>query len=170
MNGSDFDLDGLIEKTREKFGPDPADIAVEVEKGIPEPDRQAVMRHLLVHYIRKVKLRMGQIDRPDPRFKTTTRRKPNKSAKVTLLQEHARFLRLEVSVGWRTDKYMADCTYDDLVYAAKHRRALASANLVTAGNFEALAVLVKKYEAATVGKLPRSVLDAFLKSRRRAAG
>lgn len=173
MNGTDFDLDGLIEKTREEFGPDPAVIAVEVEKGIPEPDRKAVMQHLLAHYIRKVKPRMSQIrhrsaSQPKTAAKAATR-KPNRSAKVALLQKHARFLKLGVSVGLRQDKYMADCTYEDLIYAAKRRRTLARADTMAAENFEALAALVNKYEVATVGKLPPSVLDEFLKSLLRAA-
>jgi hypothetical protein len=57
-------------------------------------------------------------------------------------------------------KSLAECTRDDLLSAAAHRRAIAAKNLHTADTYERLAGLLD--DDATVGQLdPSAVADVF---------
>lgn len=171
---SDFNLNELIASCGDA-GPSPDDIAAKVEPLIPEAHRHAVFLMLLSRYIVSSKVRLTQViahpeaARMKPAPVDRSAPKPARSAKVAAYREHAKFLSLNVSVGRRERKYMKNCTYVDLMAAAETRRSQASANNVAADQYEALAALLKKHRAATVGDLPNGVLTEFLNSRRRAA-
>jgi hypothetical protein len=174
---SDFSLNELIESSWES-GPDPDDIAAKVEPQIPDSELRGVVRMLLTRYIANSKPRLAQVingrwsDEPDPQPARQQPKAParqQRSSKVAAIREHGRFLRLSVSVAQREWKRMEDCTYDDLLYAAQLRRHKASQTVSAAEQYEELAELLQVHNADTVGDLPKSVLDEFLRGRKAAA-
>lgn len=59
--------------------------------------------------------------------------------------------RVSTGEGW---KFLADCTRDDLLYAAQSRRDHAAAVLATANFYEGLVGKLDTFGATTVGDLP----------------
>ena len=173
---SDFNLNDLIATVRETVGPNPHDIAVRVEPLIPESERCDVLLMLLTRYIVSVKPRLTQVMNPPPAAGTTTPpiiRSPQgaaaRSAKVAAYREYGRLLKLTVKVSATERKYMEDCTYADLTFAAQIRRENSVRNEAAAAQYEELAALLKKHKAATVGKLAPAVLGEFVNRDRSAA-
>lgn len=159
-------LNELIAAAQDDVGPDPHDIAARVEPLIPETERHAVFLALLARYIVDTKPRLTQVLGP---VRSPTAPPAARSAKVAAYREHARFLRLNVNVGPGERKWMEDCTYADLMFAAHNRRQKAAETVAAAEQYEELAALLKQHRATTVGRLPRRVLDAFLDGGRAAA-
>lgn len=161
---TDFSLTELIESV-EDHGPNAADMAAKAWPLIPESERDAVGTMLLARWIATMKPRISTIAAAPPVHGQASR-----SAKVAAIRAaHARFLRLRVNVGRNEDRFMGDCTYDDLRYAAENRRQKAAETIAAAEQYEALAALVKRHKAPTVSALPAAVLDKFLSFERAAA-
>ena len=57
-------------------------------------------------------------------------------------------------VGLREKKPLRDCTHDDLMYAAQVRWGHVNANQAWARKFEAVAAIVHRHNAPTVGDCP----------------
>lgn len=165
-----FNLNDLIASVQVDAGPDPHDIAFKVEPLIPDGERHAVFLMLLARYIVNVKPRLTQVLSAPPAAssgsepsKVSLQGAPVRSAKVAAYQAHARLLKLTVKVSATERKFMEDCTFDDLTYAALLRREHAASNEAAARQYEALAALLKKHKVKTVGELPAPVLDEFLR-------
>lgn len=166
---SEFNLNALIESVRESTGPNADDIAAKVQPLIPESERSAVELFLLTRYVANTRpglaRRLAHPQQSPPPSRTT---RTQRSAKVAALQAHARFLRAEI-VTESGEKWLADCSYDDLMFAAALRRKHAADTISAAEAHEALAKLVRKHRVARVGDLPAAVLDEYVASRQRAA-
>jgi hypothetical protein len=75
------------------------------------------------------------------------------SAKVTAIREaHERSLRDRVFMG-ADSKMLGDCTYDDLMNAAKFRKELADRNLILAKRYEELAARLLSENVVRVADL-----------------
>ena len=159
---NEFSLIELVESV-EDAGPDAYAMAEKAWPLIPESEREHIGTMLLARWISNMKPRISTITwAPAPNQSA-------KSAKVAAYREHARFLRLRVNVARGTDKWMQDCTYADLCYAAENRRKVAAETVAAAEEYEALAALVKRRKVATVGALPPADIDKFLSRGRVAA-
>jgi hypothetical protein len=171
MTAEPFSLNDLIASVQDSVGPDPHEIAAKVEPLIPESERHSVFLMLLARYIVNSKPRLTQVSapRPESRSVPSKRSAPARSAKVAAYQAYGRLFRLTVKVGPSERKFMEDCTYEDLTYAALLRREHAARNEAAAAQYEALAELLRKHKVATVGKLPTKALDEFLARERSAA-
>jgi hypothetical protein len=79
-----------------------------------------------------------------------------------ILAWHERFLadQLHVADGYRR---MAECTFEDLMFAAAERRTQAAATNATADGYERLANALHDYDAKTVEALPAAVVQAALR-------
>jgi len=83
------------------------------------------------------------------------------SSKVAAIREHAERWRRALADQVNTAdgyKVLGECTYDDLMFAAEQRRAVAARTLAKADQFESLALLLKRHGAETVAELPETVL------------
>lgn len=90
--------------------------------------------------------------------------KPARSAKVAAIREHhQRWLRerLYASSDPRKWKFLGDCGFDDLMFAAGQRREDARRTSAVAQELERLAELVRQYGVARVRDLPEHILRAF---------
>lgn len=162
---ADFNLRELIAAEADDAGPDEADIAAKVWPMIPEAERDSVGVMLLARFIAAERPRLAQILASAPRPRVRSQR----STKVAAYQAHARFLRLTVAVGRSEIKWMADCTYEDLCYAAQNRRQKAAETIAAAEQYEVLAALVLEHRVARVSDLPQPVLQEFLRDEKAAA-
>lgn len=166
---AEFSLTALIESV-EDAGPNAHDMAAKAWPLIPESERDTVGTMLLTRWIANMKPRISTITSAPAHLngqsagaKVTAGGQMVRSAKVAAIRaEHARFLRLRVNVARGEDKWMSDCTYDDLCYAAENRRQKAAETVAVAEKYEELAALVKRHKVATVGALPATALDKFL--------
>lgn len=87
-------------------------------------------------------------------------RKPGKSAKVQGIRDwHDRFMTLQLHVqsGFRR---IADCTAEDLMFAAGERRSQVKATMQVVGELERLQLAMKKHGAKIVSDLPAEVVRA----------
>jgi hypothetical protein len=165
---ADVALTELIEyAVREGIGPDAQAIAVKVESMVPKAQYRDLFLMLLAYYIRSMKPRISSVSTPSPAPAGGGTVKW--STKVAAYRAHARFLQLRVNVGPRQDKWMADCTYADLTYAAEQRRKHAADTIAAAEEYEALAVLVQERSVETVGQLSKQDIESFLSHTWRAA-
>ena len=166
---TDFSLTELIESVEWDAGPAAADIARRVEPLIPENHRREVLILLLTRYIATMKPRLSTIGpepEPEPVPVPTPGKQTNGSAKVKAYQRYAKFFHIPVNVARNTDKWMGDCTYDDLRYAANLRHQKAAETVAAAEEYELLANLVKERNVTTVKELSPADLDEFLARQR----
>src|SRR5262245_58955494 len=125
---------------------EPTDIAAEVARRKPRAVLRDAYETALVGYVRVVNnehRRHNVIIRP--------------SAKVAAIRsawQRSLRDRVEFVGGW---KLLGDCTYDDLMAAAKYRRQLADRNQAMATAYEALAHRLTAAGVATAGDLPEPV-------------
>lgn len=61
-------------------------------------------------------------------------------------------------------KRLADCTRDDLMFAAEQRRELAAANMAAAARYESYAALLATHSVLRMGDLPETVLAEELQA------
>lgn len=127
---------------------------------IPHADREAALVQLCRIYLMSYKPRLSRV-----REAATPAGKGQRSAKVAAYQQHARFFRILVQTGPNANKWMGECTYEDLMHAARIRHEQASAIAAAAEDHERLAALVKRHKAATVQQLPPQVVETFLTER-----
>ncbi|MGZ6838288.1 MAG: hypothetical protein ACXVGE_20690 [Blastococcus sp.] len=148
-------LASLIRRVHEESGSaDPREIADKVAASLNPDDLADALAEALPEYVR-VTIRTVR--------NRTMGSAPQGSAKVAAVRSwFERLLAQSIDVSgdggqWKT---LADCTRDDLLTAARHRRAIAAKNVHTAETYERLAALLKK--GATVAQLdPASVAGVF---------
>jgi len=162
---TNFSLTELIDEVWDEAGPKASDIAKAVEPRIPEAHRHDVLLLLLTRYIANMKPRLSDIG-PEPVPAPAPARQSNGSAAVAAIRKYAKFFHISVNVARNQDKWMGDCTYDDLQYAAANRRRVAEETFAAAAEYEALANLVKERNVTTVRELPPADLDEFLARQR----
>lgn len=146
---------------------DPHDIAKEMIKRIPKSQYHKVLVHLLANYVRGYASRDRRHGSIPPAsalpktFKTKHAggiKSTSTSATVTAIREGwQRHLRDRIGVGTGEVKMLKDCTYDDLVYAAKRRQKAADDNKAWAARFNAYAALLTEFDVKTFGDLPVEV-------------
>ena len=158
---TDFILRTLVrEVLRDSTIADPGTIADEVLRRIPRGAVRTALQQTLRLYVRQV-ISEERISRRDPNASVTT--KPARSAKVTAIRDGwQRRLRDRVHTGKGEWKFLAACTYDDLLAAAAERRELADRNNAWARTYDAWARLLSEHEVSTFGDLPVEALAAAL--------
>lgn len=143
------------------------EIVQEVLKRIPKSQHQAVLEVLLVDYTRHF---VGQVRHSKTMPKASSFPKLVKtkhagglksvstSAKVAAIregwQEH---LRDRISVGHGDYRMLKDCTYEDLMHAAKQREKMAESHKAWAARFHGYASLLTEFDVKTFGELPTEV-------------
>lgn len=151
-----FNLRALVrEVCDESHQADPAMLAKEVDRRIRKADRDAALEQALAAF-------MWQFVSRDRSSVATSRpgAVSGRSSKVAGIRGLARAQRDRVSVGpdpsdW---KFLADCTADDLDYAAALREEYAQRVMARADQYRRLAELLAEHGVATVGELPQPVL------------
>jgi hypothetical protein len=154
---SDFNLRALVREVSDESGAaDPTVLADAVYKRVAAKDRPAALREALRHFVR---LNVS-IDRMTPAVQERSDDKPaGRSWKRDGIRQgwraHLR-QRLHVADGW---KFLGDCGFDDLMFAAAERREIASRTMAAADRYEALAKLLANHNVTRVADLPDEVLD-----------
>ena len=158
---TDFILRTLVrEVLRDSTIADPGTIADEVLRRIPRGAMRSALQQALRLYVRQV-ISEERISRANPGVPVAT--KPARSTKVTAIRDGwQRRLRDRVHTGKGEWKFLAACTYGDLLAAAAERRELADRNSAWARTYDAWARLLPKYGVSTFGDLPVEALAAAL--------
>lgn len=139
---------------------DPGQVADEVMRRIPRGALKVALAQTLRLFVRQVisEERIGNNGSDAP---VTT--KAARSAKVTGIRDGwQRRLHDRVHVGKGEWKFLAACTYEDLLAAAGERRDLAERNKAWARTYDAWARLLTEYGVATFGDLPVEAQAAAL--------
>jgi hypothetical protein len=148
----EFNLRGLVrEVLRSSTIADPGAVAVEVLKRIPSRMHKAALGQALRLYVRQVISEERISHRSEP---AAAHQPPARSAKVAGIRDGwQKRLRDRVHCNG-TWKFLAACTYDDLLAAAAERRQLADRNQAWARQYDAWARLLTEHDAETFGDLP----------------
>lgn len=151
---SDFDLRTLVgEVLAETNLTEPADIAAEVARRTPKVHLRAAYETALTGYVRV-------INNAHRRENTILKPRPaSRSAKVSAIRDQWQAAlrdRVHTGDGW---KLLGECTYSDLMAAAKRRRELADRNLAMADRYEALAQQLLAAGVDRVADLPDGIVE-----------
>ncbi|HZB31265.1 MAG TPA: hypothetical protein VE465_13960 [Streptosporangiaceae bacterium] len=163
--GGSFNLRDLVrDVTASSPATDPGSLADEVARRIPAEHRDVALRAMLRGYVREfiTQDRMTHTDPPARAPKPTNggrswKRDGIRDAWRKRLQD-----RLHVAADASAWKFLGDCGYDDLTFAALERRTAAERTLSKAEEYEALADLLKEHGVETVRELPAEVLASRL--------
>lgn len=150
---TDFKLRHLVRDVlRTSTLADPGDIAEEVLRRIPTRQVRVALAQALRLYVRQVNSEERISHRGEP---ATEAQAPNRSAKVSGIRDGwQKRLRDRVHVGKGEWKFLAACTYDDLLAAAAERRELAERNQAWARQYDTWARLLTEHDVKTFGDLP----------------
>lgn len=157
---TDFDLRKLVRDVCENSTvADPAALAKEVDRRIKRQERDSALEACLPLYVQR---ELGQMRMATHRPAPAT---PQSSRKVQGIRETwRRMLRDRINVGpdvadW---KFLADCTAEDLAYAASIREEHARRNAARAEQYRQIAELLEEHGVDTVGELPDTTLGSAL--------
>lgn len=143
----------------------PEDIAELVAADVPHREWREVLAQALGPYVRAAiaHRRQGNPILAGAVHGGAGRTQSARSPKVTGIREEARqkALRDRLSVGDDRHKFLGDCTFEDLMFAAGERRTQARRNEAKAAQYEALALLLQERGVSTVAELPDSDLDEW---------
>lgn len=153
-----FDLRALVRQMlRTSEQPNPDWLVEAVLARVTEADREEALRQALPSIIREAAARERMANPITPSAAMPT--KARGSWKVQAIREEwQRALRNRIHVGPGDYKFLGDCTYDDLLFAASERMAIADKNAAIARSYNALAALLTEHDAKTVRDLPAEVL------------
>jgi hypothetical protein len=127
---------------------DPGVIADEVLRRVPSRMVKQALQQALRLYVRQV-ISEVRITRPPAPSS------PARSAKVSAIRDGwQRRLRDRIHCGNGNWKFLAECTYEDLLAAAGERRELAERNMAWARQYDEWARLLTEHDVATFGDLP----------------
>jgi hypothetical protein len=153
---TDFDLRALVREVCDHSTvADPLMLAKEVNRRIKQADRDAALESALPLVVQ------NELGRLRMRHHAPIPGTPQPSRKVAGIREMwRRTLRDRINVGpdvsdW---KFLADCTAEDLDYAAALREEHARRNAARAAQYRRLAELLNGHGVSTVGELPESAL------------
>lgn len=137
---------------------DPGVIAGLVMARIPKKDRDAALSQAMRLVVRESisQARTGR----QPRSNVTPIRPSHKVAAIR--EGWMRRLHDRVHVGGSEYKFLADCTYDDLLRVAGERQELAERNGAWAREYRAMANAVLDADVATFGDLPAETQATIL--------
>jgi hypothetical protein len=143
------------------------EIMQEILKRIPKARYHEVLEVLLIDYVRHYlgTTRTRSNMPPASAFPKIVNSKhaggiksTTTSTKVAAIRDGwQQHLRDRISIGQGDYKFLKDCTYDDLMHAAKQREKLAEANKAWAARFHGYAALLTEYDVKTFGELPIEV-------------
>lgn len=147
---SDFILRQLVRDIlAETDAADPGEIAGQVMARIPPRMIRVALSQALRLYVRQV---ISETRTAHPPVAPTA---INRSAKVAAIRDGwQKRLRDRVHVGGSEWKFLADCTYEDLIAAASERRQMADRNNAWARTYDAWARLLTEHNVTTFGELP----------------
>lgn len=126
---------------------DPREIAAKLLTDIDDADLRDILAEVLPEYVRVI-LKNGRNSAMSPA-------PAGPSAKVAAVRSwHERLMAQPIDVSGDGGRWKAlrDCTRDELLQVAQHRRIVASKNLAVADRYEALAKVLPT--GKTVGQLP----------------
>lgn len=134
---------------------DPGGIADEVYRRTAAKDRAAAYRQALRQFVR-LQANEQRMTAAQPSSSSEGALDSGQSAKVAGIRTWWRSslrerIHVDGEAGW---KMLADCTRDDLMYAAKERWEAADRTKAVGDKFSRLAELLDRFDAATVGDLP----------------
>jgi hypothetical protein len=157
---SDFVLRHIVRDVlRNSTLADPGDIATEVLRRIPARQTRDALEQALRLYVRQVISEQRTASQPTP----LPTRKNGKSWKVTGVRDGwQKRLRDRVHIGASQWKFLADCSYEDLLAAAAERRQLAERNQAWARTYDAWARMLVEHDVQRFGDLPAEALMAAL--------
>lgn len=151
-NVSKFDLRTLIrEHLASTDEADPGIIAGRVIAAIPKSQYGAALTQVMRHFVRQI---ISETRGTNAGSNVRTIR-PSASWKGQGIRDGwQKRLRDRVHVGGSEWKFLADCSYDDLMTAAAERQELADRNASWARTYKAFALAVSEANVATFGDLP----------------
>ena|ERR1051326_1552073 len=127
-------------------------IAAKVAENVPARQLRAALGECLVSYVR---MTCSQRRMANPVLHTA---RSARSPKVAAIRDaHAKWLRELISVEGG-QKFLGECTYEDLMFAAEKRRKHAAVTVAQAQRFEEIAALLHEHQVETVAELPPSAL------------
>jgi hypothetical protein len=138
---------------------DPREIAAVVAQHVPAQDLVAALTAALDPFVREMVQRRRQ------RNPIVGARVTGRSAKVTAIRGWWReAMRDRVNVGPRVAdwKQLGDCTYDDLLYAARVRWEKAQVIAAAGDRYAELAKLLNRFSTSTVKALPPEAVQPLL--------
>lgn len=133
---------------------EPAEIAAKVAENVPSRELRRVVGELLPAYVREVNRHRRNLGLTSENANQSAR-----SSKVAAFRAIGRAWlrnRIQVESGW---KLLADCSYEDLMWAAENRRQIAAQNFAKAEEYEALAQHVQAHGVDRLADLPDAALD-----------
>lgn len=138
---------------------DPRAIAEQAALRIPVEDRAEALAAALVSYVRMLQ---GVRRTSNPMIGSVSGRvRPvsHRSQKTEGIRENwQRFLKDVVHVGNGQRKFLGECGYEDLMFAARERQQIAMDNQAAAERYENVATMLVQHKAKAVRDLPRAVL------------
>lgn len=142
----------------------PDEIADKVVGNVPTSQLRRVVRVLLRDFVR-IELHSGRQPAPPPPV--------GQSSKVTAIRDAAprwaAMLRQRVHVGNSEWKFLAECSYENLMFLATERRQNAARNLKAANGYEVLAKALTTHGVSRVEDLPTSVVASLVEDDEAAA-
>lgn len=151
-----FNLRALVRETLATTpASDPREIASAVFVQIPTNQRAAALVDCLVSVVREVIGSQRPHNQPEP----SPGAKPGSWKVKGIREEWARYLDTRWHVGEAQWKRLADCTRDDLLFAAHERRVNAERNIAAATELEGLADLLAEHKVHHVAELPEDVIS-----------
>lgn len=141
---------------------DPVEIAEVVADRVPARQRRDALAYCLAPLVADMLREQHNRAMDDL---SRARRTPTASAKVAAFQSLGDAWRRALDTFLPTAdgrKRLADCTRDDLLFAARVRRDQAAASVAHAENYEAWAAVMKKHRVMHMGDLPEHVLATYL--------
>ena len=164
--GDSFNLRDLVRDVAASSpATDPGTLANEIARRIPAEHREAALQAMLRGYVREflTQDRMTHAEPPGRPAQSNSAR----SWKRDGIREGWRKMlrdRLHVAPDPSAWKFLGDCTFDDLSFAALERRTAAERTIAKAEGYEALAALLKEHGVETVRELPAEVLASRLEA------
>lgn len=158
---SDVNLSSLVTEVLDES--DSTDIHVLaglVADKVPDDQLRAALAASLVQFVR---MQIGIRRASNPLLSNDLvppekESKPNRSTKVIGIREMWKSAlrdRINVSDGY---KFLGECSYDDLIYAADQRETLAASHAAKAARFRSLAEQLKLNNVSKVSELPETIL------------
>lgn len=137
------------------------EIASKVAENVPSRELRATLTEALRPYVREFITRRRATN-PVLAPASAAAVRPARSDKVARIRAMGRaWLRENIHVGDGERKQLADCTYQDLMFAAEERRENARRNLAKADRFEEIANMLNDRGVSTVAELPTEDLQGW---------
>lgn len=162
---TDIDLNQLVrDVVASSTLADPREVSAEVFRRIPSEDYGRLLLKLLPDLVRETyrTTRNHPVQVPFPSPGAKVPQPPNRSHRVDGIRNtlgSGRLLdRVHSGPGTSDWKLLGDCTFEDLMYAARERQAQAARTQAKAAEYAALAELLRASGVDRVRDLPATVL------------